>query len=376
MWKDAWRFMIYDKAKLIGILFGIIISVFLIGAQLGSLEGLLDTSIGFVKGNTQYLFVVHKKSTSSASLVNIDKRVGYELQSIEGVEKVYPIVLSMGTCKFASGATTMAVIVGIQGPDFVGGPADYAAGTNLNDLQSEGAVIVDQGDLENMENIRVGQYFSINDVRVYVSGLSVGNPGLGQQNIITSIERARKLSHLNPNEVSAYLVKTNTNDPLNNKRIADTITRTIPSVKGATGEDFQTESLEYMKEASGIVIGFMILVGFALFTGLIIVGLTMYSSVNDRIKDYGTIKAIGGDNRIITKMIMVQSVWYTVIGFVFAMIFLYGLQYVMVAANQAMNYPPSLIIFLILSTLIISVVGSYFSMRKILKLEPVEIFRM
>lgn len=376
MWKTAFRFMVYDKAKLIGILFGIIISVFLIGAQLGSLEGLIETSIGFVKGNTEYIYVVNRKSTSTATLLNVDKRVGAELKSIEGVEAAYPLVMSMGTVKYASGANGNAVIIGVQAPGFAGSPKEYLAGTSLYELQNEGAVIVDKADLENMENAKVGDYFSINNVRVYISGISVNNPGLGQQNIITTVDRARRVSNLDPNSVGAYLVKTTSADPIIQAQIIADINNQIPNVKAYSGQGFKKATEEYMKTSSGIVIGFMILVAFALFTGLVIVGLTMYSAVNDRIKDYGTIKAIGGNNPYIVKMIMVQSVIYAIIGFVFAMLVLYGLRYLMLSVNQAMNFSPSLIGFLILATLLISVTGSYFSMRKILKLEPVQIFRM
>src|SRR6187402_1648334 len=156
MWRNAYRFMIYDKAKFFGILFGVVISIFLVGAQLGLLNGLLDNNVGITKGNTNYLFVVNKKSTSAISLLNMDKRVGNELKSIDGVDKVYPVVVTMGSAKFKSGATGMIAVVGVQGPDFVGGPKNYLPNSNLNDLQNEGAVIVDNADLENMENIKVG----------------------------------------------------------------------------------------------------------------------------------------------------------------------------------------------------------------------------
>ena len=376
MWNTAFRFMLYDKAKLIGILFGIVISVFLIGAQLGLLDGLLDNSIGITKGNTDYVFVVNKKSTSANSLLNIDKRVGYELQSIQGVDKVYPVVVTQANSKYASGATAIACIIGIQSPDFIGGPKQYLPGTNLNELQNEGAVIVDQADIENMENIKVGDHFSINEVPVYVSGISINNANMGQGNIITSIERARKIGGMSANYVSAYLIKTNSNDPIENAKIAATITKNIPTIKAASGIDYKEETLEYVKKSSGIMISFIILVGFALVTGLIIVGLTIYSSVNDRIKDYGTIKAIGGTNKLITKLILLQSVLYAIIGFAFAMTLLYGLRYIMMAANQVMNFTTPVLLFLIFSTIIISVVGSYFPLKKIIKLEPVQIFRM
>ncbi|MEH0152975.1 ABC transporter permease [Limibacter armeniacum] len=376
MWKTAFSFMVYDKAKLIGILFGIVISVFLIGAQLGLLDGFLEASLGIIKGNTEYIFVVNEKSESSISLVNVDKRVGYELQSIPGVNKVHPVIVTGGMMKNSSGGTAGCSLVGIKAPDYVGAPKQFLEGTNLKSLQSEGAVIVDESDLENLGKLKQGDYFSINDVRVYISGISIGNAGLGEFNMVSTIERVRKLSGFSPNHVSAYIVEADTQDPMVKKRIADTITATIPTVKAYVGDTFKDVTLDYMGEASGIVGTFMILVWFSLVTGLVIVGLTMFSAVNDRIKDYGTIKAIGGGNWLITKLIMIQSIFYSICGFSFTMLLLIGLKYFMKSINQSMDYAPERIIFLIFSTLLISLAGSYFSMRKILKLEPVQIFRM
>lgn len=376
MWKTAFRFMVYDKAKLTGILFGIVISVFLIGAQLGLLDGFIESSLGIIKGNTEYIFVVNEKSESSISLVDVDKRVGYELQSIPGVEKVHPVIVTGGILKNSSGGTFGCVLVGVEGPDYIGAPQQFLPGTNLSSLQTEGAVIVDESDLENLGNMKKGDYFTINNTRVFISGISVGNAGLGEYNFVTSIEHARKLSGFSSNHVSAYMVATNTSDPEANKKIAEMISNTIPTIKAYPGDEFSQITKDYMATASGITATFMILVYFALFTGLVIVGLTMYSSVNDRIRDYGTIKAIGGRNRMITKLIMIQSVLYAVSGFTIAMGLLIGLKYLMQSINQSMDYSAERIVFLVFATLVISVVGSYFSMRKILKLEPVQIFRM
>lgn len=376
MWKTAFKFMIYDKAKFIGILSGMVISVFIIGAQLGMLNGIYDTALGFLKDNQEYVYVVSPKSTSSGSLVNMDKRVGNELQSIEGVEKAYPLIMTMGTVKNRSGNSGMAAIIGVQAPDYAGAPKEHLPGTDFNDLNNEGAVIIDAGDVENMENIKLGEYFTLNENRVYVSGFSIKNPGLGQQNIVTTVERARKLSNFPINQVSAFLVKTKSSDPLEQKKLAQIIEKAIPNVKARTGKDFNQESIDYMATSSGIMFGFMVMVAFALLTGLIIVGLTMFTSVKDRMKDYGTIKAIGGSNGMVTKMIMLQSVIYTVIGYSLSMLILFGLKFGMSMVNQAMNFSPTVILFLLSATLIISIVSSYFSLRKILKLDPVEIFRM
>ncbi len=376
MWKTALKFMTYEKMKLVGIMMGIVISIFLIGAQLGILNNILDISLGIVKGNEKYIYVVDKKSTSSMTLVGVDMRVGYELQSIPNVDKVFPVIVTGGTSKYKSGATAVASIIGVQYPEMAGAPEKFTPETNLANLQNEGAVIVDKNDLENMENIKVGEYFYLNNIRVFVGGLSINNPGLGQQNIITTVERARQLSGFNANQVSAYLIKSATSDTLLQHKIVEQINQTIPNVKAYTGKKFAEITTEYNKTSSGIVIPFYMMIVFSLFTGIIIVGLTMFSSVNDHIRDYGTIKAIGGSNYLIGKLIIRQAMLYAVISFLVSMGLLFGLQYAMSFAGQTLVFSVGMLFALLGITVMMSLVGSSFSMRKIFKLEPVQIFRM
>lgn len=376
MWKTSLQFMTYDKTKLIGILAGIFIAIFLIGAQMGILDGILDTSIGIVKNNRDYIYVVDKKSTSSGTLANVDQRVGYSLQSIPDIGKIYPVIVTMGTIKLSTGTTLMSTIIGVQYPEMIGGPQKYSPETNLSDIQNNGAMIIDAGDVSSMDNIKQGDYFSVNDKRVYVSGFSVGNPGLGQQNIITTIERARQLSGFSNNHVSAYMIKSSSMDPVKQKQIIRTINETIPNVKAWAGNEFALKSIEYTKEVSGVVAVFYMMMTFSLLTGTIIVGLTMFSSVNDRIRDYGTIKAIGGSNKLIAQLIIKQAVLYALLGFTISVTSLIILKTFMNSINQSMIFTPSLWLWLFIATIVLSLLGSVISMRKIFKLEPVQIFRM
>jgi len=371
MWKTALDFMTYEKSKLAGILLGIVISMFLVGIQLALVDKFLEDSTGFLRGNHQYVYVVDQKSPSSSSLLGVDNRVGYELHSIPGVEKVFPVVVSGGTCQFASGSTANVCIVGVQYPEMAGAPKLYTSNTNLAALQSDGAIIIDADDQANFEDADVGSYFYLNNNRVMVSGVSIGNDALGVPNIVTTIERARQLSGFSHNQVSAFLLKCTDQTPETQRLVVERINKTIPSVKAYLGADFVKTTKEYNKKTNGILGSFYMMISFALIAGAIIVGLTMFSSVNDRIRDYGTIKAIGGSNRIITKLILWQAVLYAAIGFTLTMVLLMGLKFLL-----GVNLSIGLLLFLFFMTLVMSLIGSFFCMRKIFKLEPVQIFRM
>lgn len=371
MWKTALDFMTYERSKLAGILLGIVISMFLVGIQLGLVDKFLEDSTGFLRGNHEYIYVVDYKSPSSSSLLNVDNRVGYELRSIPGVDKVFPVVVSGGTCKFASGSTANVSVIGVQYPEMAGAPKHYTAQTKLAALQNDGAIIIDEDDQSNFEDADIGSYFYLNDNRVMVCGVSQGNDALGVPYIVTTVERARQLTGFSTNQVSAFLLKCTSEDPQTQNAVVEEINRTIPNVRAYTGEGFVNTTKTYNKATNGILGSFYLMITFALVAGSIIVALTMFSSVNDRIRDYGTIKAIGGSNRIIAKLILWQAVLYAVIGFVFTVMLLVVLKYLLGVTLSA-----GLLLFLFSMTLIMSLLGSVFCLRKIFKLEPVQIFRM
>jgi putative ABC transport system permease protein len=371
MWKTALNFMTYEKAKLAGILSGIVISIFLVGIQLALVDKFLNKSTGFLRGNHEYIYVVDSKSTSGTTLRAVDNRVGYALRSIPGVDKVFPVIVSGGTCKFESGGAAAVNIIGVQYPEMVGAPKQYTEDTKIAALQNDGAVMVDKSDLPKIENLKTGDYFYLNNHRVFVSGMTKNNDGLGMPYVITTVSRARQLTGFDANQVSAFLLTSTAKDTLAQRRIIRQINSLIPNVKAYSGEEFVNVSREYNKKTNSLLAAIYMMTTFSLITGGIIVGLTMFSSVNDRIRDYGTIKAIGGSNMMIFRLILRQAVLYAVTGFLLAVALLLAVKFPL-----GVGFSAGLLLLLFSMTLALSLAGSFFCLRKIFKLEPVQIFRM
>jgi putative ABC transport system permease protein len=95
----------------------------------------------------------------------------------------------------------------------------------------------------------------------------------------------------------------------------------------------------------------------------------------DRLKDYGTLKAIGATNGYVTKLILMQSFLFAIIGFIIAQLLLIGFQKGVASAGLVLSFPPILILGLFLVTLFISMGGSLFAIRKINSVEPASVFR-
>jgi putative ABC transport system permease protein len=375
MLKIAFEFMWYDKPKMIGILAGIIISVFLIGQQLGIFTAMLGNMKGLARFNTDYVWVLSNKTENSMQLQTMDARVGRELISVPGVVSASPLVVVGGSAKLNSGTRLAVQLVGISSPYFIGGPKVLLGGASDELLLNEGAVFADKTDQALMDNIQVGDYFQINDRRVYLAGFTKGNAGFGASYVYTTIERARTLGNFSLDMCNVFLVKFDTTN-FSEQQIIQYINTNFPNIKAWDAPSFANATIAYMMRTSSIAVSFGMMVIFAIIAGFAIVGLTLYSSVNDRIRDYGTIKAIGGNNALISKLILYQAFIYAVIGYSIAYAMLYGFKMILSGGKLEINYSAAIITFLIMVTLTISVIGSMFALQKIVKLEPVEIFRM
>ena len=99
------------------------------------------------------------------------------------------------------------------------------------------------------------------------------------------------------------------------QKVVRSINANIPGVKAWMPTEFKNQTILTVLKSSGIAFSFGTLIVFALISGFIIIGLTLYSAAIDRIKDYGTLKAIGATNGYIRKLILMQATLYAIVGF-------------------------------------------------------------
>ncbi len=373
MIKTALKFIIYDKAKSFGALFGVIISIFLVGQQSGIFIFLTNAMCALAKNNPQYIWVVDNTTTNVNALALLDVRIGNELSSIRGVKNVHPIVIAAGSAKFADGTTAGISLIGTQAPTFAGGPWNLFAG-NKKDLLQEGAVSTDFFDKKALGGAELGTYFEINGKKVFVAVQTKGVRAFGGGvYTFTTLERARFLSNVSPYKASAFLIE-KSNDISEEQLIAQ-INKNINGVRAWKANELATSSIITVLKSSGIAFSFGTLIIFALIVGFVIIGLTLYSAAIDRIKDYGTLKAIGANNNYIRKLILTQSLIISAVGFVLAMGLIEGFRNGIANAGTLFNYPWYIRVSFLVVTIIIAITGSLFAIRRITKLEPAQVFR-
>jgi len=375
MLQEAIRFIRYDKAKSIGVVIGIVISTFLIGQQIGIATFLTGLMSGMVDNSTGDIWVVDSRTTDANSLGKLDVRKVREIRSIEGVAEAYPMVLAGGTATFPNGKSTGIILVGSEAPTFAAGPLPgKILQGSLERLQTEAAVSADLYDAPTYEiETTPGAEFEINGKRAVIGAQTNNIRGFGGSMMYTTRERARYFGNSATTDISAVVV--NVKPGYTPQQVRDQINRGIYGIRAWVRADFSQSTVSYVLGTSGIGASTGTLVVFAIISGFFIIGLTMYSSALDRIRDYGTMKAIGASNGYIRRLILLQAAIFAVVGFVIAFALLEGFRRGVESTGLIFGFSWSVIAGIFGVTLLIALSGAIFALRRITGLEPAAVFR-
>lgn len=378
MFATAIKFIRYDKAKSIGIIIGIVISIFLIGQQLGVLGFLTGMMGGLVENSREdigQIWVVDNITRNANELAKIDEGMAGAIRSIDGVANTYPIVVANASVKFENGKTGSVILVGSEAPLFIAGPTDdLIQDGQLSNLNDEGAVSAEYYDEDAFNtSLAVGSRLEINGKEAFIKVQTKNARSFSGALMYTSLSKARFYGGFPDNKISVVAVQVKSGYDV--KKVVDNINATIYGVRAWDAQVLKNETISYITVSSNIGTSVGSLVVFAIISGFFIIGLTLYSSALDRIKDYGTLKAIGATNGYIRKLILTQAFLFSVIGFILAYSLLELFRWGMEAVGMVFYFSALQIFLMFVITLFISVGGSLFAIRKINSVEPASVFR-
>ena len=371
----AWKFIRFDKAKSIGVIFGILISTFLIGQQIGTflfLSGLMGALATDVKAD---IWVVDSKTNDVNQLAVLDIRNLRAVQGLNGVKEAFPLIIAAAACNYKNGTSGAITLIGVNSNHLYAilDKGKITAG-NTSDLQLDGAVSGEYFEKKNLGgNIDLGTDFEINGKRAFFALQTKDFRGFGSSFCVTTIERAQFYSNQSVNNINAVLVNLVPGQEVD-KVVAD-INTNIHGVRAWPSKKLALSSVMKILMSSGIALSTGTLILFALIAGFFIIGLTMYSSALDRLKDYGTLKAIGAGNRYISRLILTQALLFSIVGFLIGLLLLEGFRRGVEQSGLIFSFSPLILLAMFATIGLISLSGASFALSRIRSVEPATVFR-
>jgi len=303
---------------MIGIFIGIAAVVALISLGQG-LQGYVTGE--FEKLGSDKIFIQPKgmgapgsSGSDSLKLTSKDKKI---IENVKGVEWVAGYLFKQGQAKF-KGESGVGFATGIEPRDMdfwiEVESIEIIEGRSLKEGDKYKVVVGYNHAYGNLWNkkLDIGSSILIEDVDFKVVGIAgkIGNPS-DDGNLYVSKDTLREILNIEDEE-SYFIVKTASGfDPEN---VAETIKRKLRKFRGEKEdqETFTVQTSEQLLETFSNIFGVIqaVLVGIAgisLLVGGIGIMNTMYTSVLERTKEIGTMKAIGAKNSDILFIFLFES---------------------------------------------------------------------
>jgi putative ABC transport system permease protein len=285
-----------------------------------------------------------------------------------------PLYSGTALVKLRSGTYQAVSVLGLDDTSLVGRPGLFEG--KIENIFAENAfIVVKDSEFEKFENPKVGTEFEINDHHGFVVGIAkVTSAGLfGIPTLYTTYNRA--IQYL-PN--SRYTLSYVLVEP---KSIGDVqyIKQQVKALGylAHTKNEFvrQIAAFYIYKTSLGTNLLVMTLISF--IVGLSISGQTFYTFILENLDKFGALKAIGTKGYELVYMILFQASFTALIGFGLGV----GLCTMLIAlAKFRLPGYAAVVTFTniglaFITVLIIAGVSGYFGVRRVLKIEPFDIFR-
>ena len=370
----AYKLLVNDKAKFVALLLGITFAVFLMMFVTSMFSGVMNHASSTVINIGASLWVMDPAVETVSNSVGMPDYVLDAVRSMQGVKYAVPLYSGGALVKLADGTYQSVTVIGLDDTSLFGRP-ELIEGNIQNIYAENGFIVVRDAEFSKLENPHIGSELELNDHRGVIVGIArVATSGLyGIPTLYTTYERAIQYIP-NPRYTTSYV--------LVEPKSTDDIPRIKQQVEGLgyrarTKEEFmkRTEDFFIYKTGGGTNMLIMTLISF--IVGLSISGQTFYTFILENLERFGALKAIGTKSRDLVGMILFQATFTAFTG--------YGLGVglcvllVLLAKLRLPSYA-AMVTFSNLAVafgmvVVIAAVSSYVAIRRVLKIEPFDIFR-
>jgi len=365
------RMALHAKPKFVGTVLGVIFAVVLAAQQLGVLFGLLDKNTQFVDNCTAEVWIVPPGTTYANPGQKMSVALLNQARVTPGVAQASALIMAGTTIRKPTGGAEALTLVGVDLDTMLGGPYNIVVG-DTNILRQADTLFFEDAVRDKLGGLNIGSVREVGGYQVKVGGFTWGLLPFGPPFTFANLDLARTLANIPNDQLNFVLIKVASG--YTPEQVAATLRSRIDTADVITKTAFHKKIVStLLKDQLGISFGTS--TAFGLIIGFIIVMLSMYSSVIDNLREFGTLKAVGLTNWDLMRMLAVQSVMYALVGSLVGLGLVSLMAQGISSAKLAVIVPPVLVIATPIIMTVMCLLASLLALSRVAKLEPGMVFR-
>jgi putative ABC transport system permease protein len=386
----AWRNLTHDRRRLLVAISGVGFAVVLIFIELGFLNALLESTVQILRKLNGELVIVSAAKYAMPAREQFELRRVTQAAGVKGVQAAFPIYLEGFGVLRQQGARGFPIRVlafdlednAVQLGTLAPAAADFRApGTALTDTANRSKYRIPRQaeDLNSYDAEFEGQAVKI--VGQFHLGVDFANDG----NLVMSPNnfahffphRAFGRDPLSMVDLAVVQVQPGENVLSVKQRLCDAFQSEAPhsDVNVFTRDELIDREMQFWRKGAPVGFIFMVGVYMGFVVGVIICYQIIYSDIADHMGEFATLKAMGYTNSYFVYLVLRQSLYLSVMGFLPGALLSYGCYLIMSALTgltMQMTLDVAVMVFAV--TMLMCVVSGLLAVRKLLSLDPAELF--
>jgi len=370
----AWKILVHDRLRFAITVSGVAFAVTLVFVQVGLFHGLLGNASITIEEATADLWVTARNTPNVDFSNTFSETLVQRVRSIPGVARADNLIVWFAEVALPTGVKENAVIYALEDFRPWNLPWKLMEG-EVSDLRRGKFVILDESAEKRFGSFAVGDFREFLGQRLKIIGRTQGARSFTTSPIAfmdyrlaQSLDRERLR-----NRTTYILIQLSKGaDP---RAVSDEIRRRLPYNDVRDRSEWAARSRSYWTENTGLGLNMLMTVALGCLVGVVVVAQTLYTSTMEHLKEFATVKAIGGTDRDIYQVVAKQAVIAAVVGFAAGFLMTWILQPILGSIDLKLAIGPGLVAGVFLGTLLFCLASSMLSFRQVARLDPALVFR-
>jgi putative ABC transport system permease protein len=348
-------------------------AVTLVLVQVGLFMGLLDKATTTIEHASADIWVTSRNTPNVDFAHTFPETSVLRVRGVPGVARADNLIIAFMNLQLPSGAEEGTLVYALE--DFAAWNLPWAVNEgHVADLRRGPYILMDRSAERRFGAFDVGEYREILHRRFKIIGTTHGAASFTTAPIsFMDYRRAQELNENLVNKTTYILVKVAAGADVS--AIAAEIRRRLPYNDVYASADWATRSRNYWIKSTGLGMSMGVTVFLGILVGIVIVGQTLYTSAVEHVKEFGTVKAIGGSNWDIYRILGEQALIAALVGFTLGGLISVGMRPAMAGLGLNVLLTARFAATVFAGTVFMCLGAAVFSFRRVAGIDPALVFR-
>jgi len=370
----ATKSLLHDKLRFVITVIGVAFAVTLVFVQVGLFLGLMSNASLTIEQIDADLWVTSHNTPNVDFAHTFPETYVKRVRSIPGVAKAGNLIVWFMNVNLPNGAIEGTEVYALENFAAWNFPRGVVEG-DLTDLRRGPYMVLDDSAKKRWGAFAVNDYREILGRRLKIIGRTVDAKSFTTTPLtFVDFRLAQALNESNLRGNTTYIL-VKLAPSADAEAVRAEIQRRLPYNDVFTKAEWAKRSRKYWIDSTGLGLNMYITVFLGCLVGIVVVAQTLYTSTMEHIREFGTVKAIGGGNRDIYVILGKQATIAAVAGFALGALQAFALRPVMSRIDLKLIIPTTLYVIVFAGAIALCLTAAMVSFRKVASIDPALVFR-